>query len=65
MGGEISADGNSASGVLEVARDGAWGRACSRIGRGRTAAIPFSEGAAGVACRQLGFSSGSVAARQV
>eukprot|EP00892_Ulva_mutabilis_P004970 jgi/Ulvmu1/2845/UM144_0010.1 len=60
-GGEASSDGTSRFGFLEIFGDGGWGSVCDRTGlaptRSRNPAI-FSEAAATVACRQLGFTGG-------
>eukprot|EP00892_Ulva_mutabilis_P008801 jgi/Ulvmu1/6293/UM288_0001.1 len=62
-GAEEAEDDNSASGVLEVFRSGAWGRACRLLPNSRQEVTPaqFPQAAARVVCRQLGFSSGSLA----
>lgn len=68
VGGDQDSTGNSASGLLEVFSSGAWGRVC-RLSPGsfqaQTTPAPFTDAAAAVACRQLGFSSGTVAVDQV
>lgn len=55
---EDSEDGNSASGILEVFSNGAWGRVCedrSRFPREGQIDSTFTQQSAAVVCRRLGF----------
>lgn len=66
VGGEESVNGTSsvaANGILEIFRGGGWCRACSESGT--STGSSFLQGTGGVMCRQLGFSGGLIAGRQV